>query len=1265
MNEKKFCFISCVNNNQYYEECLYYIERLNVPEGYEIEVLSVEDSKSMAGGYNEAMNVSDAKYKVYLHQDTFIINENFLYDILYTFENNSDIGMIGVIGSKVIPTSAIWYEANNKYGKVYESSSGNLRKFKLKDVKRRYEEAKIIDGLIMITQYDLPWRDDVFDGYHFYDASQSTEFIKKGYKVVVPNQDKPWVIHDCGMARISDYEKYRQKFINEYYKDIFPLVSILIPTYNRPEYFKLALESAINQTYKNIEIIVGDDSTNNETEKLIKDYLNKYDNIRYYHNKNNLGQFDNDLKLMDMSKGRYVNFLMDDDLFEKDKIEKMINVFIEDDKNEISLVSSNRKLIDDEGIFKINYILDETVRVMCDKILNGKEITEVMLSQNKNILGEPTTVLFDKTKMTEKFGYYNNRRFICNVDQATWFNLLRNSNCVILSEALSSFRIHSNQQLTFKENIIGGVKDYSYLIMNASSNNLFLDNEQYLIAIDNCLIYAKTVSLTCENDSVEEAVKSLTDLKKEISNRIPLLTVVVNCKDKNIDAINIFDKVKTNVYSNVEMIFIKNKNQKIDIKNSEYFSIYNYLEELNENENINRAMHDISGQYIMYIDDSNIDLINENSLDMMKFHTNNDIAIVIKGICLENNNVILGKDLLNYFVYNISKIINTKMLCIINKKYYINNIGTYFDKTFTYNINLATICSALRFGNAICLGNEKHNLISDSNLISMYLEGLALIKAIKMDKCLNNILDYQNSIKLIFKEINLIINKNKWDYLNDEIKKFKEQYEVNTKNIKFYDYGYNTLIRDGAEIICEEAISIGNNTLIKEDSTLMVPYYNFKGKPRIIIGDNCDIGKRIFISSVNKVEIEDEVIIASNVHIADHNHEYKEIGIPIRRQGVDSFKNEVKIGFGTWIGNNVVIIGNVKIGRGCTIGANSIVNSNIPDYCVAVGQPAKVIKYYDSEIGKWVNVSNEHKVKRNIENITNKKPIFTIGIPTYNRSFYLNKCLETIYKQVGNDNLIEILVVDNASTDATYNVVQKYKNKYSNFTYIKRKETINGNENISSIYKLGKGEFISCIGDDDYYSDGVIYKALNIILKNRNISTMFVLPNNCEFTSYIGQGIDDYIEKVSYMCTLISGIIIKKSLIDKVYKYKVDKFCFNQVIYQLESLKLNNKFAILFGHIFRNDSGAHKPSGYSLADVFIHKYLDTICKYKEFGLSDETYKREKKKLIDNMIIPWVYKIKKEHVGLLVDDLIDVYTKYYKNETYYKEKLSIIEKLLQE
>lgn len=82
MNDKKICFIMCVNDKLYEEECIRYIQKLNVPEGYEVEQLSIWDAPSMAAGYNEGMRQSDAKYKVYLHQDVFVVYQNFIYEFL-------------------------------------------------------------------------------------------------------------------------------------------------------------------------------------------------------------------------------------------------------------------------------------------------------------------------------------------------------------------------------------------------------------------------------------------------------------------------------------------------------------------------------------------------------------------------------------------------------------------------------------------------------------------------------------------------------------------------------------------------------------------------------------------------------------------------------------------------------------------------------------------------------------------------------------------------------------------------------------------------------------------------------------------------------------------------------------------------------------------------------------------------------------------------------------------------------------------------------
>ena len=70
--------------------------------------------------------------------------------------------------------------------------------------------------MIMITQYDIKWREDIFDGFDFYDVSQSAEFQMKGYKIGVPHQKSVWCSHVCGYSKLTNYEKYRKKFCDEY-----------------------------------------------------------------------------------------------------------------------------------------------------------------------------------------------------------------------------------------------------------------------------------------------------------------------------------------------------------------------------------------------------------------------------------------------------------------------------------------------------------------------------------------------------------------------------------------------------------------------------------------------------------------------------------------------------------------------------------------------------------------------------------------------------------------------------------------------------------------------------------------------------------------------------------------------------------------------------------------------------------------------------------------------------------------------------------------
>lgn len=141
----------------------------------------------------------------------------------------------------------------------------------------------------------------------------------------------------------------------------------------------------------------------------------------------------------------------------------------------------------------------------------------------------------------------------------------------------------------------------------------------------------------------------------------------------------------------------------------------------------------------------------------------------------------------------------------------------------------------------------------------------------------------------------------------------------------------------------------GGKNIILEDSAVIRPYTQiWSGGGTIRIGKGSKIGERCRISITNSLVIGEKVLFSPNVYITDCDHEYRNLEIPVIDQGIVQRGQRVFIGKASYIGINTVIVGNVKIGKHCVIGANSVVTKDLPDYCVAVGSPAKVIKYIKS-----------------------------------------------------------------------------------------------------------------------------------------------------------------------------------------------------------------------------------------------------------------------------------------------------------------------------
>ncbi|APC41618.1 glycosyltransferase family protein [Clostridium estertheticum] len=214
MNSNKIAFISFVLNKKQYKKCVSNINNLEVPLGFELQVISISDTDSYAEAYNRGVKLTDAKYKVFLHSNTYIVNKSFIADVLNIFIDNNNIGLIGVVGAKRLPDSGLWWEDVGKVGEVCISRSGSIELLKFNNIIEKYDVVEAIDGLIMVTQNDIPWREDIFDGLHFYDISECMEFKKSGLKIVVPRQEKTWCIHDYGTE--DSLEEQGKKFLKEY-----------------------------------------------------------------------------------------------------------------------------------------------------------------------------------------------------------------------------------------------------------------------------------------------------------------------------------------------------------------------------------------------------------------------------------------------------------------------------------------------------------------------------------------------------------------------------------------------------------------------------------------------------------------------------------------------------------------------------------------------------------------------------------------------------------------------------------------------------------------------------------------------------------------------------------------------------------------------------------------------------------------------------------------------------------------------------------------
>lgn len=158
--------------------------------------------------------------------------------------------------------------------------------------------------------------------------------------------------------------------------------------------------------------------------------------------------------------------------------------------------------------------------------------------------------------------------------------------------------------------------------------------------------------------------------------------------------------------------------------------------------------------------------------------------------------------------------------------------------------------------------------------------------------------------------------------------------------------GRNVQLARGACFEHPEFISIGEDVTINIHAWFSVVPLPDEVKPQILIGKGSYIGRFFHISCTKQIVIGDDVLISDRVFITDSQHGFQDTTLPISLQPLYS-PGPVEIGSGTWLGIGVSVMPNVKIGRHCVIGANAVVTHDIPDYHIAAGIPARIIRRID------------------------------------------------------------------------------------------------------------------------------------------------------------------------------------------------------------------------------------------------------------------------------------------------------------------------------
>jgi abequosyltransferase len=269
-------------------------------------------------------------------------------------------------------------------------------------------------------------------------------------------------------------------------------------------------------------------------------------------------------------------------------------------------------------------------------------------------------------------------------------------------------------------------------------------------------------------------------------------------------------------------------------------------------------------------------------------------------------------------------------------------------------------------------------------------------------------------------------------------------------------------------------------------------------------------------------------------------------------------------------------------------------------------------------------------------------PLLTIAVPTFNRAGLLDLCLAQIVKQLGAAGAVEVLVCNNASTDATESVVTRYQRQGHPLTYVCHAENLGAERNVVQCFARARGRYVLIVGDDDLVLDGLVAHLLER-LRSATYGVAFLTPyafkqdHVAERPRETGRGTVEYrdraefLRKVGVWVTFLSGNVVNKELVaERIDASEFVGTGLPQLAWILP--------AILAGavnlHVGRHSIAfkTENTGGYQLCKVFGENFDTILRAYLARGLPAASYRSIRRQLLREFFPHLLYRLRRGGTG---------------------------------